>query len=498
MTVAETLTSGMVGKQVKLEFTSDWDNLKKTAVFEASDISEAVYNVGNTVAIPAAVLAIARRRLKIGIYGEDTEGNITPTIYAIGPRIEEGADPYRASGDPPMPKWKELEERIEDLEKGTTGGGSGSDSGQNGNGLSTELKTALINYYTHVMPNFDDANGLSYINAILTALGAETREEPSEPEEPDTPVEPDEPDTPEVTLTSISAVYSGGDVAVGTAVTDLTGIVVTAHYSNGTSETVTGYTLSGTIAEGSNTVTVSYGGKTATFTVTGVAESGGDDSGDTTVEIPADATRLAYIESTGTQYIDTEYQPAAKDTIELTMETAYAGTSARVDWFGASDGTNLFMAGTNLQYVYFGRTGNNSRNSAPLASVWFGETGDHVKLELQSSISYHANPGFDCSSLGCVANGVRVTGTTNLQEVQCVYNDIQANMYLFASNNNGALQRQSSMKLYECIFYDVNGAEVHHYVPVKDANNVVCLYDTIDKRYLYNAGTGDFVGGEAA
>ena len=131
MTVAETLTSGMVGKQVKLEFTSDWDNLKKTAVFEAGDISEAVYDVGNTVAIPAAVLAIARRRLKIGIYGEDTEGNITPTIYAIGPRIEEGADPYRASGDPPMPKWKELEERIEALEKGTTGGGSGSDSGQN-------------------------------------------------------------------------------------------------------------------------------------------------------------------------------------------------------------------------------------------------------------------------------------------------------------------------------------------------------------------------------
>lgn len=79
----------------------------------------------------------------------------------------------------------------------------------------------------------------------------------------------------EVTLTSISATYSGGDVAVGTAVNDLTGIVVTAHYSDGTSETVTGYTLSGTIAEGSNTITASYGGKTTTFAVTGVAESTG-------------------------------------------------------------------------------------------------------------------------------------------------------------------------------------------------------------------------------
>jgi len=78
--------------------------------------------------------------------------------------------------------------------------------------------------------------------------------------------------TPDVSMTGISAVYSGGDMAVGTAVANLTGIVVTAHYSDGSSETVTGYTLSGTIAEGSNTVTVSYQGKTTTFTVTGVAE----------------------------------------------------------------------------------------------------------------------------------------------------------------------------------------------------------------------------------
>lgn len=89
----------------------------------------------------------------------------------------------------------------------------------------------------------------------------------------------------EVTITSISATYSGGDVAVGTAVTDLTGIVVTATYSDGSTATVTGYTLNGTIAEGENTVTVSYGGKTTTFVVTGVAESGGDEPVDTTAKI---------------------------------------------------------------------------------------------------------------------------------------------------------------------------------------------------------------------
>lgn len=109
--------------------------------------------------------------------------------------------------------------------------------------------------YTQSIP----ATGHYYVDGTCTNCGA---------------ADPDyNPDAPEKTLTNISATYNGGDVAVGTAVTDLTGIVVTAHYSDGSTETVTGYTLSGTIAEGSNTVTVSYGGKTTTFTVTGIAES---------------------------------------------------------------------------------------------------------------------------------------------------------------------------------------------------------------------------------
>lgn len=78
---------------------------------------------------------------------------------------------------------------------------------------------------------------------------------------------------PEVILTSISATYTGGNVAVGTTVTALTGITVTAHYSDGSTETVTDYALSGEIVEGSNTITVSYGGKTTTFVVTGEVEN---------------------------------------------------------------------------------------------------------------------------------------------------------------------------------------------------------------------------------
>lgn len=75
-----------------------------------------------------------------------------------------------------------------------------------------------------------------------------------------------------IILTGISVTYSGYGEFIGTSVDDIDGIVVTANYSNGSSKTVTEYTLSGTIAEGDNVITVTYEGKNATFTVTGFAK----------------------------------------------------------------------------------------------------------------------------------------------------------------------------------------------------------------------------------
>lgn len=76
---------------------------------------------------------------------------------------------------------------------------------------------------------------------------------------------------PVATLTSITAVYtqSGAIYADTTDLDDLKDdLVVTAHYDDDSSQTVTNYTLSGTLAAGTSTITVSYGGKTTTFTVT--------------------------------------------------------------------------------------------------------------------------------------------------------------------------------------------------------------------------------------
>lgn len=160
-------------------------------------------------------------------------------------------------------KINELSGQISDLKQNGTGG--------------TGWTTAQINLLDEIgnfIPFTSAEGGMLWDNLINSLKGNSSGEEPDNPDEPDTPV---------VTLTSISATYTGGEVATGTALTDLTGITVTAHYSDGTTKTVTGYTLNGEILEGENTITVSYSGKTTTFAVTGIVESGGGDA-----ELPTD------------------------------------------------------------------------------------------------------------------------------------------------------------------------------------------------------------------
>lgn len=71
-------------------------------------------------------------------------------------------------------------------------------------------------------------------------------------------------------LSSINAVFTQGGATIYT--TDSLDtlkqyLFVTANYSDNTSKTVTNYTLSGTLTEGTSTITVSYKGKTDTFDV---------------------------------------------------------------------------------------------------------------------------------------------------------------------------------------------------------------------------------------
>ena len=117
MTECETLTSGMVGKQVQLQFDSSWDRLSKTVVFRAADVNRVVINPGsNLVVIPEAVLARPFGKLFVGVYGTDASGTVViPTIMAEGPMIRYGADPIEDETAKELPVWENLQNQIGNL-----------------------------------------------------------------------------------------------------------------------------------------------------------------------------------------------------------------------------------------------------------------------------------------------------------------------------------------------------------------------------------------------
>lgn len=117
MTQMETLTSGMVGKQVKLEFSSEWDGLQKTVVFSAGSVTRDVLWKGGTVTIPHEVLAQPLQQLYVGVYGVSADGALViPTIRARGPEIQPGANPSDDPGtNPDAEVWVQMQQQLGDL-----------------------------------------------------------------------------------------------------------------------------------------------------------------------------------------------------------------------------------------------------------------------------------------------------------------------------------------------------------------------------------------------
>lgn len=114
----------------------------------------------------------------------------------------------------------------------------------NVSGITDEIKQALLNCFQKVA--WVDDDGQTYYDALYDAL------------------------YPPVGLDSITCVYTQSGTVYDTDTLDSlkSDLVVTAHYSDQSTQTITTYTLSGTLEEGTSTITVSYGGKSTTFDVT--------------------------------------------------------------------------------------------------------------------------------------------------------------------------------------------------------------------------------------
>lgn len=189
------------------------------------------------------------------------------------------------------------------------------------------------------------------------------------------------------------------------------------------------------------------------------------------VELPEGYTRVEYIESSGTQYIDTGFVPN-QDTRLVAKIKCIAGSST-VWALGArtSNTSNMFCFIASASGYYMTQYGT---NQGALSS------------DLNKSEPFILEKNKNVTSM----NGETVL-TSTAATFTC-----PVNLTLFAVNNNGTINK-GSVSIYSCQIFD-NGTLVRRYIPViQDSDGAVGLYDLVQHEFVGNAGTGAFTAGPA-
>jgi len=152
ITEQEVLTSGMIGRQIRLEFTQDWNGLARTAVFTAGNVTRDVLCTGETVAIPAEVMEKPLVPLYVGVYGVGADGlPAIPTVRVNCGEIKPGVDPSGDPGTEPTPGlWEQLTGVIGDMSQ-----------------LKTQSRDTLVTAVNEVLAQYKEAeDGATFVPAV--------------------------------------------------------------------------------------------------------------------------------------------------------------------------------------------------------------------------------------------------------------------------------------------------------------------------------------------
>ena len=186
---------------------------------------------------------------------------------------------------------------------------------------------------------------------------------------------------------------------------------------------------------------------------------------------------IEYLESTGTQYIDTEVKGSQNTKVELKYSDD--GKSSVVFYFGARG------SAYNKEALYFAR---NSATTISVNQAYSGEILDnHGGLATVSIGTSQHTQVLDKGNW--YYDGVQLPSTPISTNFTTPYT-----LRIFGSCNNGTMSALASIKLYSCKIYE-NDVLVRDLRPALDENDVACLYDEVSKTYFYNAGSGNFLAG---
>lgn len=199
--------------------------------------------------------------------------------------------------------------------------------------------------------------------------------------------------------------------------------------------------------------------------------------------IPDNYKRCEYLESTGTQYIDTEVLPSNNTGIDIRFRVLqyenkeipdqytcfiFGGESA---WQGSSFD---FQAGK-YGLVYNKTKVGTEYNTETLSD--FNKDVHDLKIINQQ---YYFDNNFQYDLLNINTNEWNANSS----------------IILFGIKRNNNIQRLDSAKIYCCKLYNGENLE-RNLIPCLDSNNRPCMYDTVSGQTFYNQGTGEFIAGPA-
>ena len=190
------------------------------------------------------------------------------------------------------------------------------------------------------------------------------------------------------------------------------------------------------------------------------------------MSLPSGYTRLEYIESTGTQYIDTGFKPNNNTRVILDFEPT-AAYSSIVGIFGIRDTRHATAAN---MFIFW----NNGANTFRTDYFGTNKTMTVSTLLVRQTVDKDKN----LTTIGSVSESN--TASTG----RC-----SNNLYLFCTNDAGTANYFAKLKLYSCQIYD-NGTLIRDYIPCQTTSGVAGLWDDVNSQFYKNAGTGSFITGE--